>query len=113
MQPYSDSMKRIARMRAIRGNPLAKENIKRTNTCTRHAGLISSYKTDKWKNASATTMAELAVMEKLNYQEIRHAINHGYLTQDVFKKVFWSEVDFTKPSKNQLNMINAFHDILF
>lgn len=121
-QVDTHTMAHILRRKANKGNPLAAENIRRASRetamsvrkgHTHSGGQLSTNHTTQWKPVSEKTMAELAAMGKLSPQDVQHAIHKGRLTPGTFKKVFWENIDVSRPSKEQLNLINCFAEYLF
>ena len=95
-----------------RGNPLARENIRRASEPQNTSGLLSATKATIWKPVSQQTMGELASMGKLSPKAIQNALSKGLLKPASFKRVFWENTDIQHPTSEQMNLINCFADVL-
>lgn len=102
-QPYMKA-------RQDRSNPMA--TVRKCTVTNSDSGSLGPDHTSQWRSASGKTMAELAAMGKLKPKDVQHALHKGYITPPVFKQVFWDTVDLMRMTKEQLNLINCFSNIL-
>ena len=98
--------------RQDRGNPMASVK-KGPQVDNQRSGALGPNHTSQWKAASQKTMAELASMGKLEPNAVQYALRKGHITPATFKQVFWDIVDIAHMTKEQMNLVNCFADVLF
>lgn len=101
-------------MKARQDRGLPMENIRhepiKQNT---GVGSLTPDKGDPGRIPSSKTYALLVSKGALSQDQISQAFKMGRIKPAEFRKVFWAEVNLTKPTTAELGMMNQYHAILF